>query len=116
MTYWSELGFIVLLTLFNGVFTAAEIAMVSVRKTRLQALASNGSRAAKAALRLRRSPEALLATVQIGITVISATTAAFGGTRLAVPLATFLSRLGVGEAAPNLALALVIGGVSYLSL
>jgi magnesium and cobalt exporter, CNNM family len=116
MNYWSELGVIVLLTLFNGVFTAAEIAMVSVRKTRLQELASGGSRAARSALRLRRSPEALLATVQIGITVIGATTAAFGGTRLALPLTGILTRLGAGSAAPNLALGLVIGGVSYLSL
>jgi len=116
MGYWSELGVIVLLTLFNGVFTAAEIAMVSVRKTRLQELASGGSRAARSALRLRRSPEALLATVQIGITVIGATTAVFGGTRLALPLTDILTRLGAGRAAPNLALAMVIGGVSYLSL
>jgi len=116
MGYWSELGIILLLTLFNGVFTAAEIALVSVRKTRLQELASGGSRAARSALRLRRSPEAFLATVQIGITVIAATTAAFGSTRLALPLTDVLRRLGAGSAAPNLALALVIGGVSYLSL
>ena len=116
MTVWSELATVLVLTLFNGVFTGAEIAMLSVRKTRLQELAGEGSGAARAALRLRRAPEALLATIQIGITVIGASTAAFGGARLEAPIAQILSGMGLGSASEGVAFALVIVLVSYLSL
>ncbi|MBM4358508.1 MAG: HlyC/CorC family transporter, partial [Deltaproteobacteria bacterium] len=116
MSIGLELAVIVALTLVNGVFTGAEIAMLSVRKTRLEALANQGSTSARAALRLRRSPETLLATIQIGITVIGASTAVFGGVRLEEPLATLFLRLGVGSASGTLAFALVIVLVSYLSL
>jgi putative hemolysin len=116
MSIGTELGVIVALTLVNGLFTGAEIAMLSVRKTRLESLANQGSTSARAALRLRRAPEALLATIQIGITVIGASTAVFGGARLEEPLAAFFERLGMGSAAGTLAFGLVIIVVSYLSL
>lgn len=116
MSLWQELGVILLLTLINGVFAGAELAMLSVRKTRLQELAEEGSRQARAALRLRKSPENLLATIQIGITVIGATAAVFGGSRLEAPLARLLERLGLGDAAESVAFVLVISLVSYLSL
>lgn len=116
MSLWQELGIILLLTILNGVFAGAELAMLSVRKTRLQELAEEGSRPARAALRLRRNPENLLATVQIGITVIGATAAVFGGSRLEAPLAGLLRRFGLGGAAESVAFILVIALVSYLSL
>lgn len=116
MGLWAELLFILLLTTFNGVFTGAEIAMLSVRKTRLQELADDGSASATAALDLRRRPEALLATVQIGITVIGATTAVFGGARLEAPLSGLFSAVGFGGAADGAAFVVVIVFVSYLSL
>lgn len=116
MSIGKELAVIVGLTLVNGVFTGAEIAMLSVRKTRLETLAHQGSSAARAAMRLRRAPEALLATIQIGITVIGATTAVFGGAHLEEPLTDALVKLGVGPYSSTIAFALVIGGVSYLSL
>jgi putative hemolysin len=116
MSPWHEVGIIVLLTAFNGVFSGAEIAMLSVRKTRLRELADDGNPAAKAALRLRKTPESLLATIQIGITVIGATTAVFGGARLEEPLTAMLHGLGFGGAAEWLSIVIVIGLVSYLSL
>jgi putative hemolysin len=112
----AELGVIALLTLVNGVFTGAEIAMLSVRKTRLAELAGDGSRAARTALALRRKPENMLATLQVGVTVIGATTAVFGGARLEAPIARWLGLLGLGRAAPDVAFVVVIALVSYLSL
>jgi putative hemolysin len=101
--------------LVNGVFSGAEIALISLRKTRLQELIDAGSRAAKAVLALRDNPERLLATVQIGITVVSSTAAAFGGASIATRLAPLLERLGV-DAAEEVALGLVVVLVSFLSL
>jgi putative hemolysin len=94
----TELLVIFGLALFNGFFAAAEISVLSVRRTRLTELASEGKRAAAIALRLRREPENFLATVQVGITVIGATAGAFGGATLEQPLAHWLARLGITKA------------------
>jgi putative hemolysin len=108
---------VLLLVLANGVFAGAELAMLTLRKTRLRELLDEGSGAARAIAALRANPERLLATVQVGITVVSATAAAFGGASLAQPLAGFLAGLGVGaQLAESLAFALVVGLISYLSL
>ena len=67
--------------------------------------------------RLRDAPEQFLATVQIGITVIGATAAAFGGASLARRFAPALSGLPVlGRYADPLSLGLVVASISYLSL
>ena len=72
--------------LANAVFSGAEIAVISVRRTRMQQLVEEGRASARALRRLRGSPEQFLATVQVGITVVGATAAAFGGATLAVHL------------------------------
>ena len=66
------------LVFVHGLFAGAEIAVVSVRKTRLRQLVEGGSSLARAVESLRSNPERFLATVQIGITVIGTTLAAFG--------------------------------------
>lgn len=103
--------------LANGIFAGAELALLTLRKTRLRELLDEGSRGARVIEALRSNPERLLATVQIGITVVSATAAAFGGASLAEPLGGFLAGLGLGQqAAESVAFALVVGFISYLSL
>lgn len=115
-TIVSELLIILALVLANGLFSGTEIALISVRRTRLQELAEEGDRSAAAALDLRSTPERFLATVQIGITVVSATAAAFGGARIAERLAELLRSFGLGASAYGVAFAIVVGLVSYLSL
>jgi putative hemolysin len=67
--------------------------------------------------RLRDEPERFLATIQIGITIVGATAAAFGGAALAVRLAPYLARAPLLAAhAESVALALVVAIVSSLSL
>ncbi|GEL73467.1 hemolysin family protein [Myxococcus virescens] len=106
-----------MLVLANGIFAGAELAIISVRRTRLRELIEEGSTSAKAVEALRGNPERFLATVQIGITVIGATAAAFGGASIATRLGDFLTRLGVPEQqADEVALAGVVAFVSYLSL
>lgn len=103
--------------LANGLFAGAEIALISVRKTRLRELVEEGSGSAQAVLALREDPERFLATVQIGITVVGATAAAFGGASIAQRLAGGLEQLGVGaHTASQVAFAGVVGLVSFLSL
>jgi putative hemolysin len=103
--------------LANGVFAGAELSVLTLRRSRLRELMDGGSTAARSVSALRGDPERFLATVQIGITVVSSTAAAFGGASIAKPLAALLADLGVSpSSAESLAFALVVGFVSYLSL
>ncbi len=111
----TELGTILTLILASGVFAGAEIAILSMRRTRISELADLGKGSARALESLRAEPERLLATVQIGITVLGAGAAAFGGARLARPLGELLGDLGVpyGE---QISIALVVAGISFFAL
>jgi putative hemolysin len=111
-----ELLIILGLVLLNGVFAGAEIALIAMRRSRLRELASEGSRSARAALSLRERPERLLATVQIGITVVGATAAAYGGSAVARDLTPILRELGLGRAADETSFALVVVVITYLSV
>lgn len=111
----TELLVILVLVLINGLFSGAEIALLSVRKTRVAELTEQGRFGAKWVADLRAHPERLLATVQIGITVVGSTAAAFGGSTLAGHLAEVL-RPALGPQADEVAFAAVVGAVSFLSL
>ena len=106
------------LTLANGVFAGAEIAMLNVRKSRLRELAEKGSSAARSVETLRENPERLFATVQVALTVISSGAAAYGGASVSDDVATYITALGIID--PNLAkpvaLGIVVAGLSFLSL
>jgi len=55
----------------NGFFAAAEVALVSVRRSRLRAMAEEGQVGAQAALNLLENPERLLSVTQVGVTLTS---------------------------------------------
>jgi putative hemolysin len=112
-----ELTVLLSLILLNGVFSGAEIAILSMRRTRLQELVEEGNGGAVAVEGLRADPERFLATVQVGITLVSAAAAAFGGSSIAariVPLFELVPALA--PFAERLSLVLVVLLVSYLSL
>lgn len=112
-----ELIILLLLILANGLFSLAEIALVSARRARLVHAADRGDRGAIAALELKDQPDQFLATVQIGITLIGVLTGAFGGATLAGFVAQWLARFpAVAAHAAPLALALVVVGTTYFSL
>jgi putative hemolysin len=108
---------ILFLLLLNGVFAGAEIAVLSLRKTRIAELAEQGSRAVKAIQALRDDPERFLATVQIGITVVGTTAATYGGANMADDFAAALEPLPiVGPYAKQIGMTLVVAMVSFLGL
>ena len=118
MSLATEILIVVSLILLNGVFSGAEIAIVSMRRTRVQQLLDEKRRWAEPLARLRAEPERFLATVQVGITVIGTAAAAFGGSTLAEHLAPMLAAVHwIGaDHAEEVALAIVVAAVSYLSL
>jgi putative hemolysin len=69
---------IFLLVLGNAVFVAAEYALVTARRTRLEPEATAGSIRARAALDLMEHPVRFISTVQIGITVFGIALGAVG--------------------------------------
>ena len=62
------LAFIIAL---NGFFAAAEVSLLSVRRSKLKQLAEGGNVGAQAALSLLANPERLLSVVQVGVTLAS---------------------------------------------
>ncbi len=68
-----SLRFVILIAvlLLNGFFAAAEVALVSVRRSRLRALAAQGQVGAQAALNLLANPARLLSVTQAGVTLAS---------------------------------------------
>src|SRR5688500_12436885 len=74
-----QLALIGVLILVNAVFTAAEIAMISARRARIQPLAQAGSRRARALLRMKADLDRFLATIQVGRTVVVSLAGALGG-------------------------------------
>jgi putative hemolysin len=69
---------VLLIVAGNAFFVAAEYALVTARRTRLNELAESGSRRARIALRIMDSPVRFIGTVQLGITAFSIALGAVG--------------------------------------
>jgi putative hemolysin len=105
------------LILLNGFFAMSELAIVSARRSRLEAMARQGDRGAGRALRLAEDPTGFLSTVQIGITLIGIFAGAFSGATLSEPLAALLRGIpAVAGIAQPLAFGLVVLATTYVSL
>jgi len=102
-----EIGIIVLLVLLNAVFVAAEIALVSLRRSRVDQLVDEGRRGAERVRRLTSDPGRFLAVIQLAITFIGFLASAFAGVSLAVALADLLVGLGM-ESGPASVIALLL--------
>lgn len=110
---WLSVAIIVALIVLNGLFAMCELAIVSARKPRLQAMVKLGRAGAATALKLQANPGRLLSTVQIGITLISILTGAFSGAALEVPVGQRLALIGI-PAHYGFAVTIVI--TTYVSL
>src|SRR3954470_19151254 len=117
--FWLEALLILALILANGFFAAAEIAMIATRKSRIEALLEKGVRSAAAVARLKNDPDRFLATVQIGVTVVSTFASAIGGAAAIGYLKPQIAALPFPFAtrwAEAIALVIVVLPISYLSL
>lgn len=113
----TELAIIFALVLLNGVFAGAEIAILTLRKGQLERLLDTAPLRARPVATLRNQPERFLATVQVGITVVGATAAAFGGSAMTARLTEVIARVpALAPLAEDVALAAVVALISYLSL
>lgn len=112
-----EVTLILLLVIANGVFSMAEMAVVSSRKARLRQRAEDGSRGASIAMELANNPHDFLSTVQVGITMIGTLAGAFGGATIAEKLAVSLQQHPqLAPYADTISISVVVLIISYLSL
>jgi putative hemolysin len=114
-----EIIFILIFIILNGFFAASEIAVVTSRKSFVQNLSDKGSQRANKLLKLQSEPDRLLATVQIGVTVMGALASAIGGAAAVKNLKPIISSVPVpfiasGAEAISIGIAVII--ISYLSL
>src|SRR5215213_7788579 len=108
-----EVALITILVLANGVFSMAEMAVVSARKARLRQRAEDGSRSAAVALELANNPHDFLSTVQVGITTIGTLAGAFGGATLADKLSAYLKQFPLlAEHSDPISMSLVVITIS----
>jgi putative hemolysin len=78
VTILFEAVVVLLIVLANAFFVAAEYALVTARRSRLNELAAAGNRRARIALRIMDSPVRFIGTVQLGITTFSILLGAVG--------------------------------------
>lgn len=106
---------LLLLVLLNAIFAAAEMAIATARRSRLQARSEDGDRGSDAALRLQDDPNRFLSTIQIGITLVGTLAAVYSGDSLEEPLAAFYGPW-LGEWSRVAIFLTVVVGVSFLQL
>lgn len=112
------IGVIALLLLGNGFFSGSEIAVISVRRSKIDALAAAGRRSALRLKHLHENLDDFLATVQIGVTLMGTLAGVIGGylAKLYLEPAIAQSPLA-GWIAPAVAAAILVGaGIVYFEL
>ncbi|HPX61826.1 MAG TPA: CNNM domain-containing protein, partial [Deltaproteobacteria bacterium] len=114
-----EMLVIFLMILLNGFFACSEFAIVSIRKSRIAQLLSNGDSRAAVIEELQQDPHRVLAVIQIGVTVAGSLASTVGGI-IAIehikPLLIELPWPVVRKAAEPIAVMAVVITVSYVSL
>jgi putative hemolysin len=116
--FW-QIFIVFILTLLNGFFVLSEIALISVRKTRVAELARQGNKRARVIQQLHRNPESLFATTQVGVSIITIVASAFAGASIAEKLVPYIANIPihfVSAHAYNFSFIIVVALVTYLSL
>ncbi len=108
---------VLILVLLHGVIAGTEIAIVSVRKTRLRQLIEEGSKSAAAIMHLRNKPERFLATAQICLTVLGEVLTLVGVPAFALEVDPLLARIGLlKDVHHSIAVGFGVVAVAFLEL
>jgi putative hemolysin len=112
-----EIFILLFLIFLNALFVVSEIALVSVRKARLESLADKGDTKARMALNLSNNPEIFLSAAQIGITLIAILTGVYSGERFAPYLQPFVEKISfLKNYAHAISNGIVVVIVTFLSI
>lgn len=109
-----------LLVMANGFFVAAELSLVSARRTRLELLAASGKRGAKSALQAQSQLDAIISATQFGITLASLALGWIGEETMAHVLELLIHRFfpagQAAVAAHTAAVVLAFSSITYLHI
>ena len=111
----SQLLFLLILTIANAFFAGAEMATVSVNKTKIKMLAENGNKNAQLLQELLKEPTKFLSTIQVAITLSGFLASASAATSFSAPLDILMTKLGIpyGE---TIAIIIVTVVLSFFTL
>jgi putative hemolysin len=116
-TWLIDLAIVAGLILIGGFFAASEIALITVKRHRLNQLISEGNRAARTAKRVTDDPSRFLATIQIAITFLGFLAAAVGAVSLSGSLAGLIGLIPfVEDAAGEISFVLVTLFIALASI
>jgi magnesium and cobalt exporter, CNNM family len=109
---------IVAALLVNGFFSGSEIAIISVRRSRVEAMIAEGRKAARRLKALQADMDRFLATVQIGVTMAGTLAGVLGGYLASLYVEPLLAKTSIGQWIPVAALATIVvgGGIVYFEL
>jgi putative hemolysin len=93
VTLFLELLGVAALILLNAFFVAGEYALVTARRTKIQELADQGSRRARAVRQIVADPPRFIAAMQLGVTLTSLGIGALGEQALAHALDPYLATI-----------------------
>jgi CBS domain containing-hemolysin-like protein len=116
-----RVGLVILVVLANGYFVAAEFAIVSVRRSRIEPLLEEGNKRAKVVMRFLDNVTAFISTCQVGITIASLVLGWLGEETFAHLLMPVLEKIIPATvpaflAAHSIATAMALIVVTYLHL
>ena len=116
---WLQAIVILFLILANGFFSGSEIAIITARRGKLDELAKKGNHSASIVNSLKDSPDRFLATIQIGITIISSLASVIGGVaavEVLKPLFLSIQIETVQKFAELISVGIVVVLISYITL
>ncbi len=117
--FWLEIVIILILVFISGFFSASEIAIVALRKSRIRELAKRGDTRAAFVEKLKNDPDDFFAIVQIGMTVTASAASALGGATAILVVKPLLESVPIpviSGAAETISITLVIIVISYVFL
>ena len=117
--FWLEIVIILVLVFISGFFSASEIAIVALRKSRIRELAKRGDTRAAFVEKLKNDPDDFFAIVQIGMTVTASAASALGGATAILVVKPLLESVPIpviSGAAETISITLVILVISYVFL
>jgi len=110
---------LLIFTGLNGFFAGSEIAIISIRRTRVEELVKKGSKTAKIIQSLQNDPERFIATGQIGISVVTIVASLVTGSNMEEIIRPLFTNSNVGIIQQNAVLisnTIVIALVSFLTI
>jgi putative hemolysin len=119
LKFWLELLLIIVLMLISGFFSASEIAIIAVRKSRIRELAQSGIAGAAFVERLKNNPDKFFAIIQVGMTVTASAASALGGATAIIvvkPLVESIQVPLIQKYSGSISITLVVIVISYLFL